>query len=103
VMKEYEDTISRILAEKEKAVEKGGDERNRLSEELAIIQQDLSAAEVAFSDLHRKYERAKGAIEVFKANENTLKQSNLQFQEQIKQAEKKYLVLKSHAEDKLEE
>lgn len=102
-MKEYEDTISRILAEKEKALEKSGDDKQKLTEELIIIQSDLSAAEVAFSDLHRKYERAKAAIEVFKSNENTLKQSNLQFQEQIKQAEKKYLVLKAHAEDKLEE
>jgi len=102
-MKEYEDTISRILAEKEKTLEKAGEDKRKLTEELAIIQSDLSAAEVAFSDLHRKYERAKGAIEVFKANENTLKQSNVQFQEQIKQAEKRYLVLKSHAEDKLEE
>ncbi|XP_059485938.1 transforming acidic coiled-coil-containing protein 3 isoform X2 [Neocloeon triangulifer] len=103
VMKEYEDTISRILAEKEKAMEKAQEDRQKLTEELVIIQSDLSAAEVAFSDLHRKYERAKSAIEVFKSNENTLKQSNLQFQEQIKQAEKRYLVLKSHAEDKLEE
>ncbi|XP_065347159.1 transforming acidic coiled-coil-containing protein 3 isoform X2 [Cloeon dipterum] len=103
VMKEYEDTISRILAEKEKAMEKSQEEKQKLTDELAIIQSDLSAAEIAFSDLHRKYERSKSAIEVFKSNENTLKQSNLQFQEQIKQAEKKYMILKTHAEDKLEQ
>merc|ERR1712013_564297 len=55
VLKEYEKTISELIADKESAVE------------------DLQNVEAAFADVHRKYERTKQVVEGFKKNEEQLK------------------------------
>ena len=73
VVDEYEKTISEVLSEREREkllhdieVEKVTNQRNQVNE-------DLRAAERAFNDVHKKYERTKEAIGEFKRNEDALK------------------------------
>ena len=54
VLKEYEKTISELIAEKEKEREKFEIERRRLEEERDQAAQDLQNVEAAFADVHRK-------------------------------------------------
>ena len=54
VLKEYEKTISELIAEKEKERERFEIERERLQEERDQAAQDLQNVETAFADVHRK-------------------------------------------------
>ena len=54
VLKEYEKTISELIAEKEKERERFEIEKRRLEEEKDQAAQDLHNVEAAFADVHRK-------------------------------------------------
>ena len=54
VLKEYEKTISELIAEKEKERERFELEKSRLEEERDQAAQDLQNVEAAFADVHRK-------------------------------------------------
>ena len=54
VLKEYEKTISELIAEKEKERERFEIEKTRLEEERDQASQDLQNVEAAFADVHRK-------------------------------------------------
>lgn len=54
VLKEYEKTISELIAEKEKEREKFEFEKSKLEEERDQAAQDLQNVEAAFADVHRK-------------------------------------------------
>ncbi|XP_069671801.1 transforming acidic coiled-coil-containing protein 2-like isoform X3 [Periplaneta americana] len=102
IMEEYEKTISRLVAEKEQ-------ERQAHELDKAALQKDRDAAmghlaniEIAFSDLHKKYERSKTVIEGFKKNEEVLRASLAEYEATIRKQEQKYDVLKSHAMSQLE-
>jgi chromosome segregation ATPase len=101
-MKEYEDTISKMLAEMEHKSKAWNSEKARLEAERKQAQDDLAGAELAFSDLHRKYERAKEAIVGLKSNEEALRKSNADFQLSLEKANINYQKLKAHAEAQLE-
>ena len=64
--------------------------------------EDLRAVESAFSDLHRRYEKSKAAVEGFKKNEESLKACVADYQQKLKKQEQRYQTLKQHAEEKLE-
>lgn len=72
-MKEYEKTISELIAEKEKERARHEEERSLLGVERDQAAEDLKNVETAFADVHRKYERTKNVVEGFKTNEETLK------------------------------
>jgi chromosome segregation ATPase len=63
----------------------------------------LQAVERAFKDLHKKYERTKEVINVFKSNEDVLKTTVTGLCNRYKKGEERYDLLKTHAETKLEE
>ncbi|ESO89826.1 hypothetical protein LOTGIDRAFT_124672 [Lottia gigantea] len=65
--------------------------------------EDLNSVETAFSDLHRRFEKAKGAVENFKQNEGILKKCVEEHQGKVKRAESKLQALKQQAEEKLEQ
>merc|ERR1719273_2731033 len=102
VLKEYEKTISELIAEKEREKASYEEERLRLSAERDQSVEDLKNVEAAFADVHRKYERTKAVVEGFKQNEDTLKRYIEEYQVKAKKQEEKYERLKSHAEDTLE-
>ena len=63
----------------------------------------MQAVERAFKDLHKKYERTKEVINVFKSNEDVLKTTVTGLCNRYKKGEERYDLLKTHAETKLEE
>lgn len=97
VVEEYEKSISRLIAEREKDKESLDIEKAKLTEELQYANQHLSNTEAAFSDVHSKYERLKNVVSAYKSNETVLKESIAENQETIKTLENKYDQLKSHA------
>jgi hypothetical protein len=102
VLKEYEKTISELIAEKEREKAAYDEERTRLMTELDQALADLQNVEAAFADVHRKYERTKSVVEGFKQNEDVLKRYIDEYQLKAKKQEDKYDRLKCHAEDTLE-
>ncbi|KAG8231238.1 hypothetical protein J437_LFUL005912, partial [Ladona fulva] len=102
IMQEYEKTISRVVAEKEQAKQKWEIEQENLKRERDEALTHLNNVEQAFSDVHRKYERSKTAIEGFKRNEEALTASVAECQANLRKQEQRYEVLKSHAEAQLE-
>ncbi|XP_058797578.1 transforming acidic coiled-coil-containing protein 3-like isoform X2 [Phymastichus coffea] len=102
VVEEYEKSISRLIAEREKEKVAFTQERDRIKAELDISQQHLANSEAAFTDVHAKYERLKSVVTAYKSNEEVLKESIAENQETIKTLENRYEQLKSHAMAQLE-
>ncbi|XP_053407681.1 transforming acidic coiled-coil-containing protein 3-like [Mercenaria mercenaria] len=63
--------------------------------------QDIQAVETAFSDLHRRYEKAKTMIISMKKNEETLKKHTAESQEKQKKLNEKLHALEKSAQEKL--
>jgi len=103
VLQEYERTISELISDNK--TEKGGieSELKRMQEEKDQATLDLQNVEAAFADVHRKYERTKQVVEGFKNNEEQLKKYVEDYKTKLKKSDQKYELLKSHAEEKLEE
>lgn len=102
VVEEYEKSISRLIAEREKDRTSFEVEKGKLQEELQVANQHLANTEAAFSDVHSKYERLKNVVSAYKSNETVLKESIAENQDTIKNLENKYEQLKSHAMAQLE-
>ena len=103
VLKEYEKTISDLISEKENEKKRMElDIQGAISEKNQAIE-DLHNVEAAFSDVHRKYERTKQVVEGFKKNEEQLKQFVEEYKDKLRMSDQKYNMLKTHAEEKLEE
>jgi len=103
VLKEYEKTISDLIAEKEGDKDKmEADVASAVSEKAQAVD-DLHNVEAAFADVHRKYERTKQVVDGFKKNEEQLKKCVEEYKDKLKKQDQKYNMLKAHAEEKLEE
>ncbi|XP_033219841.1 enolase-phosphatase E1-like isoform X2 [Belonocnema kinseyi] len=101
VLDEYERSISRLVAERERD-RADLEEKAKMKEELQAANQHLSNTEAAFNDVHQKYERLKGVVAAYKSNESVLKESVQENVETIKALENRYEQLKSHAMAQLE-
>lgn len=102
IMEEYEKTISRLVAEKEQERQAHEQEKSTLLKDRDAAMGHLANIEIAFSDLHKKYERSKTVIEGFKKNEEVLRTSLADYEATIRKQEQKYDMLKSHAMAQLE-
>merc|ERR1719184_430341 len=100
VLKEYEKTISDLIAEKEGDKDRmEADVANAISEKAQAVD-DLHNVEAAFADVHRKYERTKQVVEGFKKNEEQLKHYVAEYKTKLKNQDQRYDLLKAHAEEK---
>ncbi|KAK3726938.1 hypothetical protein QZH41_014794, partial [Actinostola sp. cb2023] len=102
VMKEYERTMAEMIETTEKNKNMSDESKNEIMKERDQLQADLNSVEAAFSDLHRRYEKIKGALENFKKNEEILKKAAHDYQEKLRKSGEKYQMLKKHAEEKIE-
>lgn len=102
IMKEYEKTISRLVAEKSQEKAAFDEKQVDLVKERDQVQQHLNNMEIAFSDIHTKYERLKSIVETFKKNEETLNAALSEKQADLDKMQSMYDMLKSHAVSKLE-
>jgi len=103
IMGEFENTIQQLIMEKERDGVSLQIKREKAEKERDQILDDLQAVERAFKDLHKKYERTKEVINVFKSNEDALKSRVTDLCTRYKKGEERYELLKTHAETKLEE
>ncbi|XP_014681419.1 PREDICTED: transforming acidic coiled-coil-containing protein 3-like isoform X2 [Priapulus caudatus] len=102
VVSEYETTISQLIAEKEHNKCEATENNSELVAERDQVLEDMQNVEKAFSDLHRRYEKAKGVVEALRKNEDTLKCMVEEYQAKLKKQEHRYQELKNKAEEKLE-
>jgi len=103
IVDEFEKTIQQLIQDKERSQVVTEIERERILTERNQIFEDLQAVERAFTDLHRKYERTKEVIAGFKSNEDALKSSLEDLSTKYRREEERYEVLRTHAEQKLDE
>ncbi|XP_026667490.1 transforming acidic coiled-coil-containing protein 3 isoform X2 [Ceratina calcarata] len=102
VVEEYEKSISRLLTERERDRTNFEQEKGKLQEEVQSTNLHLANMEVAFSDIHHKYEKLKAVVSAYKNNESVLKESIQENLETIKGLEIRYEQLKNHAMSQLE-
>ncbi|XP_063433749.1 transforming acidic coiled-coil-containing protein 1-like isoform X6 [Mytilus trossulus] len=102
IVTEFEKTISQLQAETEKT---SSDSQNSIEDIIKERDQaidDLQGVEMAFSDLHRRYEKTKSVVEGFKKNEEVLKRCIEDYQSKLKKSEEKLQIIKQQAEEKLD-
>lgn len=102
VMDEYEKSLSRQMADRERERGTFIQERAKLQEDLQAANHHLGNTEAAFNDVHSKYERLKIVVSAYKSNEDVLKESVQENVETIKTLEARYEQLKNHAMSQLE-
>ncbi|XP_060570300.1 transforming acidic coiled-coil-containing protein 2-like [Ruditapes philippinarum] len=92
-----EQTVYEIAALKDAAEKKV----EKIAVEKAQAVEDIQAVETAFSDLHRRYEKAKTMVMSMKKNEETLKKATADSLEKQKTLNEKLHAVEKSAEEKL--
>uniref|UniRef100_A0A4W5RSU7 Transforming, acidic coiled-coil containing protein 3 n=1 Tax=Hucho hucho TaxID=62062 RepID=A0A4W5RSU7_9TELE len=101
IMSEFEATIAQILADKQREKEMAQAEITKVLQEKEQVSQDLNAMERSFSELFKRLDKYKEAIEGYKKNEEMLKKCAEDYLARIKKEEQRYQTLKVHAEHKI--
>ncbi|XP_070540645.1 transforming acidic coiled-coil-containing protein 3-like isoform X30 [Ptychodera flava] len=102
IVSEYEKTIQQMIEDSDKGKTVSKEALTEMQRERDQALEDMSSVESAFSDLHRRYEKLKTAVEGYKKNEEILKKCVADYQAKLKKQEQRYQTLKSHAEEKIE-
>nr|XP_006825653.1 PREDICTED: probable GPI-anchored adhesin-like protein PGA55-like [Saccoglossus kowalevskii] len=102
IVDEFEKTIQQMIEDSTKGKNVTKDNLDQTRKERDQALDDLSSVESAFSDLHRRYEKLKTAVEGYKKNEEILKNCVADGHARLKKSEQKYHTLKTHAEEKIE-
>ncbi|XP_018332381.1 myosin-10 isoform X2 [Agrilus planipennis] len=97
-----ENSFKKIMAEFEINIQEKVNEIQKLKEEHETVKRHLANLELAFSDVHQKYERSKNIIERYKLNEEALLQRLAASEEMVQKSEEKYDSLKAHAKAQIE-
>ncbi|KAM7541531.1 hypothetical protein Aperf_G00000028844 [Anoplocephala perfoliata] len=98
---EYELSLRQLAEEKTRAEDSAKESVIDIIAERDQAIEEITTIEKAFGDLHRRFEKSKQIIEGFKTNEETLKKTAQEYQDQLKRQEQKYQALKTHAEQQL--
>ncbi|XP_058507718.1 mucin-17 isoform X4 [Solea solea] len=99
---EYEKTIAQLIEEDQKDKSLSHHTIQQLIMEKDQALADLNSVEKSMSDLFRRYEKLKDAVDGFRKNEDILKKSAQEYLSRVRKEEQRYHVLKIHAEEKLE-
>ncbi|XP_050420121.1 transforming acidic coiled-coil-containing protein 1-like isoform X1 [Adelges cooleyi] len=102
VIGEYEKTISDMVAKKEDVHKEYEARIAYIEDERAKMERHLQNSEMAFNDVHEKYNSSKQVIEAMKENETKYKTCIMEFEESLKKYEDKYMRLKMHATEQME-
>nr|CAD7586245.1 unnamed protein product [Timema genevievae] len=102
ILDEYEKTISRMVADKEQEQRTHDAKMAALLQEKTEAKEHLDNLEIAFSDIHKKYEKCKDMLEGLRKNEEILRSSLAEHQATLHAQEQKYDALKNHAMMQLE-
>ncbi|NXI85934.1 TACC3 protein, partial [Rhipidura dahli] len=103
IVAEFEQTITQIMEDAQKQKEVSRKEIQRLMEEKQQAISDLNSMEKSFSELFKRLEKQKDALEGYHRNEEVLKKCAEDYLARIKKEEQRYQALKAHAEEKLQQ
>ncbi|XP_032917170.1 transforming acidic coiled-coil-containing protein 3 isoform X1 [Catharus ustulatus] len=103
IVAEFEQTITQIMEDAQKQKEISRKEIQKLVEEKQQALSDLNSMEKSFSDLFKRLEKQKDALEGYHRNEEVLKKCAEDYLARIKKEEQRYQALKAHAEEKLQQ
>ncbi|NXE33262.1 TACC3 protein, partial [Ptilorrhoa leucosticta] len=103
IVAEFEQTITQIMEDAQKQKEISRKEIQRLTEEKQQAISDLNSMEKSFSELFKRLEKQKDALEGYHRNEEVLKKCAEDYLARIRKEEQRYQALKAHAEEKLQQ
>ncbi|XP_068044568.1 transforming acidic coiled-coil-containing protein 3 isoform X2 [Anomalospiza imberbis] len=103
IVAEFEQTITQIVEDAQKQKETSRKEIQKLMEEKQQAISDLNSMEKSFSELFKRLEKQKDALEGYHKNEEVLKKCAEDYLARIKKEEQRYQALKAHAEEKLQQ
>ncbi|NXB27682.1 TACC3 protein, partial [Eulacestoma nigropectus] len=103
IVAEFEQTITQIMEDAQKQKEVSRKEIQKLMEEKQQAISDLNSMEKSFSELFKRLEKQKDALEGYHRNEEVLKKCAEDYLARIKKEEQRYQALKAHAEEKLQQ
>ncbi|NXB95289.1 TACC3 protein, partial [Vidua chalybeata] len=103
IVAEFEQTITQIMEDAQKQKETSRKEMQKLMEEKQQAISDLNSMEKSFSELFKRLEKQKDALEGYHKNEEVLKKCAEDYLARIKKEEQRYQALKAHAEEKLQQ
>lgn len=100
VLADYERTMAQVIESR-----KSGDSHTleHLKQGKQKLAADLQMAQIAFQNLHQRYEELKGRAEDLRAQDTTHRTRIAEFQAELANAERRYESLRRQAESKLEE
>ncbi|XP_074760477.1 transforming acidic coiled-coil-containing protein 3 [Athene noctua] len=101
IVAEFEGTITQMMEDAQKQKELSKKEMQRMMEEKQQVISDLNSMEKSFSELFKRFEKQKEALEGYRKNEEALKKCAEEYLARIKKEEQRYRALKAHAEEKL--
>ncbi|XP_026885941.2 transforming acidic coiled-coil-containing protein 3 [Electrophorus electricus] len=100
---ECEAFISQSTAAHKQKEELAKVELSKLFQEKQQLAKDLNDMERSFSNVLRRLDKCKEVFEGFKKNEETLKQCAQNYLARLQKEEQRYQMLKSHAEEKIDQ
>ncbi|NXG20708.1 TACC3 protein, partial [Grallaria varia] len=102
IVAEFEQTITQVIEDAQKQKEISKKEIQKVMEEKQQALSDLNSMEKSFSELFKRLEKQKEALEGYRRNEEVLKKCAEDYLARIKKEEQRYQALKAHAEEKLQ-
>ncbi|XP_072898365.1 transforming acidic coiled-coil-containing protein 3-like [Hemitrygon akajei] len=97
----YTELVLQMNEASSKKIEMAKAEVDKVTEEKQQLLKDLNSAEISFSELFKRFEKQKEAINGYVKNEEILKKCSQDYLARIKKEEQRYQALKAHAEEKL--
>ncbi|XP_006134802.2 transforming acidic coiled-coil-containing protein 3 isoform X2 [Pelodiscus sinensis] len=101
IVAEFEGTITQMMEDAQNQKELSKKENQKILEEKQQVLSDLNSMEKSFSELFKRFEKQKEALEGYRKNEEALKKCAEDYLARIKKEEQRYQALKAHAEEKL--
>ncbi|XP_069946749.1 transforming acidic coiled-coil-containing protein 2 isoform X9 [Cherax quadricarinatus] len=99
---QYKGMLASLVSEKEKDKQNADERIKAIEVERNQALEDLANVEVAFSDVHRKYERTKQVVDTLRRNEETLRGAVADYETKLQKQEQKFIEFQKHAEEKIQ-
>ncbi|XP_004847485.1 transforming acidic coiled-coil-containing protein 3 isoform X1 [Heterocephalus glaber] len=101
IMDGFEGIVYQAMEDAQKQKELASTEIQRVLRERDQLTADLNSMEKSFSDLFKRFEKQKEAIEGYQKNEESLKKCVEDYIARVEKEGQRYQALKAHAEEKL--
>jgi len=102
IVEGFETTIQELMKGQDDLRKEKEMELEALKKEKEAATEETASVEKAFSDLHKRFDKARELIEGFKKNEQALKDYAEDSRVKLEKQMEKYSTLKKHAEEKIE-